>query len=154
MQIVKAKPDDAATLTDIALAAKRHWGYPETWIQNWRTSLSIEPEFISRHEIYKAVVNGRIVGFYALCPESDRLHLNHLWVLPEVMRQGIGRFLFTHAIECMKAIGFYLLEIESDPNAENFYQRTGARRVKVNTTEMDGQIRELPVLVYEVGHVL
>src|ERR1700722_12488013 len=102
MQIVKAKPDDAATLTDIALAAKRHWGYPERWIQNWRTILTIDPEFISRHEIYTAVVNSRIVGFYSLCHDNGHLHLKHMWVLPEMMRQGIGRSLFAHAIERVK----------------------------------------------------
>jgi hypothetical protein len=32
MQILRANPDDAATLTEIAFAAKRHWGYPELWM--------------------------------------------------------------------------------------------------------------------------
>jgi GNAT superfamily N-acetyltransferase len=126
MQIVKAKPDDATILTDIALAAKRHWGYPEKWIQNWRISLTIEPEFISQHENYAAIINGRIVGFYSLDQDFDSLHLKHLWILPEMMRQGIGRSLFAHAIERTKVLGFPSMEIESDPNTEKFYQRMGA----------------------------
>src|SRR6266542_7155460 len=30
MQILRARPDDAAMLTAIAFAAKRHWGHPTT----------------------------------------------------------------------------------------------------------------------------
>jgi hypothetical protein len=39
MQIVRAKPEDAETLTEIAHAAKRHWDYPERWIEAWRDIL-------------------------------------------------------------------------------------------------------------------
>lgn len=33
--IVTADPQHAGVLTEIAIAAKRHWNYPETWIQFW-----------------------------------------------------------------------------------------------------------------------
>jgi len=35
MKIVRAKAEDAATLTEIAFSAKRHWRYPERWIAAW-----------------------------------------------------------------------------------------------------------------------
>lgn len=38
-----ATPADAAVLTEIAHAAKRHWGYPERWVQLWRAALTITP---------------------------------------------------------------------------------------------------------------
>ena len=31
-----AVPADAARLTEIAFAAKRHWAYPESWVARWR----------------------------------------------------------------------------------------------------------------------
>jgi len=43
------------------------------------------------------------------------------------------------------------MRIESDPNAEGFYLRMGARRIGIKAAEVDGVQRELPVLVYEVG---
>jgi len=150
MKIVRAKGDDAAALSNIALSAKRHWRYPERWLEIWRESLTVRPEFIVAHETYAAVVAGRTVGFYALRCEGSRGRLDHLWVLPDAMNQGVGRALFTHAVERAKVLGLQALEIESDPNAEGFYQRLGARRVRVNLTEKDGELRELPVLVYEV----
>jgi GNAT superfamily N-acetyltransferase len=153
MNIVRAKPDDAAELTEIAFAAKRHWGYPEAWIESWRDALTVQPEFIASHETCAAILDGRTVGFYALGRRDDRLDLLHLWVLPDAMGQGVGRSLFLHGLERAKEIGCQELEIESDPNAEGFYQHMGAHRVRVNIKELDGQRRELPILTYDIRPV-
>jgi GNAT superfamily N-acetyltransferase len=149
-QISSAKPGDAAVLTDLAFAAKRLWGYPEHWIESWRDILTVTPAFIVSHETHVAKMGGRIVGFYALDKKESRLNLMHMWVLPECTRRGLGRLLFHHAIERTKALGFRELDIESDPNAEGFYLRLGARRVGVSVKELFGQRRELPVLIYDV----
>jgi len=149
MQILRAKPDDAGALSEIAFTAKRHWGYPEPWIESWRDALTIDPQFIVSHETYAAVVEGRPVGFYALDRKESRLHLQHMWVLPRAMGRGVGRSLFHHALERTQALGFRELEIESDPNAEGFYQRMGARRVGTSIHEVEQGWRELPVLIYE-----
>ena len=153
MEIVRAKPEDAATLTVIAFAAKRHWGYPERWIESWRDALTVQPDFILTHETYAAVVENRTVGFYALDCKGDRLDLQHLWVSPDAMGQGVGRFLFTHALQRARVLRFGVLEIESDPNADGFYQRMGARRIGTRVATVEGQPRELPVFVYEVDQV-
>jgi len=150
MEILRATPDEAATLTEIAFAAKRHWGYPELWIKYWTDTLTIRPAFITEHETCTARIDGRSVGFHALRRGVDRVHLEHLWVLPETMRRGVGRALFAHAIERVKVIGFEMLEIESDPHAAGFYERMGARQIGVTITEMEARRRELPVFVYEI----
>jgi GNAT superfamily N-acetyltransferase len=154
MEIVRAKPEDAAVLTEIAYAAKRQWGYPERWIQGWRDILTMRPEFIAANVTYAALENNRAVGFYLLSAESDGLHLDHLWIAPAAMGRGIGRALFKHAIEQARGLGFQVIKIEADPNAEGFYQRMGAKRVGVNVTEIEGERRELPLLIYEIdcGH--
>jgi len=150
MHIVRAKPDDAAELTAIAFVAKRHWGYPEKWIESWRDVLTVQPEFIANHETYTAMVEDRRVGFYALGLKDGRLDLLHMWVSPDVMGRGVGRSLFIHAIERTRELGFRELEIESDPNAEAFYQHMGAHRVGASLKELDGKRRELPILIYEL----
>ena len=149
MEILRAKSDEGAILTEVAFAAKRHWGYPDRWIESWHELLTIRPEFIAGHETHEAIVDARIVGFYALGRKESRLELLHLWVLPDWMGRGVGRSLFHHAVERAKALGFQKLDIESDPNAEGFYKRMGARRVGVSLKELDGQKRELPILIYK-----
>lgn len=150
MQIVRAKPEDADALTEIAFAAKRHWGYPERWIQDWRDILTMRPKFIAANTTYCAIERDRPIGFYMLTAESDELHFDHLWVLPLAMGRGVGRALFEHAAGQAKALGFRHIKIEADPNAEGFYQRMGARRTGSNRTEVEGQLRELPLLRYDL----
>jgi GNAT superfamily N-acetyltransferase len=150
MEIIRAKPSDAEALTRIAFSAKRYWGYPERWIERWQETLTINPEFIRRNEVYAAVVEGELVGFYALTGEGRKIELEHLWVLPERMGARIGRALFDHAVRRAASLGAEVLGIESDPNAEGFYRRMGATRVGEINYPIDGQNRMLPLLVVEV----
>src|ERR1043166_446580 len=150
MEIIRAQPEDAATLTEIAYAAKRHWGYPESWIESWRDTLTIRAEFIAAHVAWRATEEERVVGFYLLTNESDGLHLDHLWIVPDAMGRGIGRALFEHAVEQALQLGQRTLKIEADPNAEGFYIRMGARRVGAAVTEIEGPPRELPLLLYDL----
>jgi GNAT superfamily N-acetyltransferase len=150
MEILRARPDDAEVLTRISFAAKRHWGYPESWIERWRESLTIIPDFIRRNEVYVAVVEGNPVGFYALVGDGRKLELEHLWVSPEFIGTGMGRALFDHAVRRAAALGAEVVGVESDPNAEGFYRRMGARRVGEISCPIDGQKRTLPLLAVEV----
>lgn len=148
MQLVRARPEAAATLTEIAHAAKRHWGYPENWLAAWRDVLTIRPEFIATNIAFAAIDNGRAVGFYVLTTEEDGLHLDHLWIVPGAMRRGIGRALFEHAVAEARNLGFDSIRIEADPNAEGFYKRMGAIRVGANVTHVEGEERALPLLEF------
>src|SRR3954468_2983312 len=146
MDIVRATSEDAATLTEIAHASKRHWAYPERWIESWRDILTMRPEFIAANIAFCAIENGRIVGFYVLTTESDGVHLDHLWIVPTAMRRGIGRALFRHAVGQAKDRGVDAIRMEADPNAEEFYRRMGALRVGTSASQIDGKRRELPLL--------
>jgi GNAT superfamily N-acetyltransferase len=151
MQIIRATPQQADELTEIAHAAKRHWGYPERWIESWRDTLTIRPEFIAANVTYSAIEGCRAVGFYLLANENDGLHLDHFWIKPSAMDRGIGRALFDHALEQTRRLGHRSLKIEADPNAEGFYLRLGARRIGVAVTSIEDQRRELPLLRYDLA---
>jgi GNAT superfamily N-acetyltransferase len=149
-QIRRANPDDEEKLTEIAHAAKRHWGYPETWIGLWEDTLTITADFISNNEVYIARSDGKAVGFYALIIHDEKATLEHMWVLPDRIGTGLGKELFRHAATTAQRLGAKRIEIESDPYAEGFYKRMGAKRVGEVTTEIEGKPRQLPLLVYDV----
>ncbi len=144
-----AKPEEAAELTEIAVAAKRHWGYPESWIEAWREELTISPDFIARHKVFAAIEHDRLVGFYALVSSEGKTELDHLWVLPEWIGKGIGRQLLNHALEHAAAIGAQRIEIVSDPNAQGFYLKAGARKTGEVISSIEGQERRLPRLAID-----
>ena len=147
VSIESAAPDQAALLTDIAHASKRHWGYPKSWIQLWNSQLTVLPESIVNRPTAVARIGGRVVGFHQLQPLGRSLRLDHLWVFPQWMGQGVGTALFRDACRRGAALGWSELRIVSDPNAVGFYERIGAVRSGSERDSVEGQIRELPVLL-------
>src|SRR5947209_10067159 len=148
--IRRALPAEARALTRIAHAAKRHWKYPGAWIRLWRDALSLTPQFVERHPVYCAVAGASVLGFYALSGVGGTRELEHFWVLPAHIGRGVGARLFEHAVATLRADGVRELRIASDPYAEGFYLRMGARRVGEWPSTPRG--RTLPLLVLEVGH--
>ncbi len=151
MDIVRAQPADAAILTKVALAAKRYWNYPESWIAEWTPMLTITPQYIEDNQVYALAGAQEIIGFYALAGNGARLSLDHLWVVPAEIRKGHGRTLLEHAIERARQLDATTLEIEADPHAQGFYERMGARKVTDRVTQVLGQPRLLPVLLLEIA---
>ncbi len=145
MNITMAQPCEADALTEIAIAAKRHWGYPEQWIEDWRPMLTITPDFLATHETLAARTEERIVGFAALAEARELLWLEHLWVWPPAMGRGVGRALFRQAKVRARALDWTGFEIESDPHAGGFYEHMGAKLVHMHRTFINGETRELPV---------
>src|SRR6478609_588143 len=131
--IDQARPGEAAKLTAIAHAAKRHWGYPEAWIARWAGTLTLTPGYIAAQPTFAARVGEEVVGFHAL-------------VLPAAMGQGIGRALFEHAEAFARQNGAKRLWVESDPHAEKFYQHMGMTVYGRQPAPLDGQPRFLPLL--------
>ena len=148
--IARATPEQAETLTQIALAAKRHWGYPDAWIQLWSPSLTITPEFIEAHETYVAWMEEQPAGFCAISRENEVANVEHLWVAPAYIGKGVGSTLFEYMLSRCKELGVQVLKIESDPNAQSFYERMGARKVGEVVGEVDGHPRLLPILEMKI----
>jgi GNAT superfamily N-acetyltransferase len=136
----------AGTLTKIAYSAKRYWGYPESWIESWKPQLTVTPQSILQYDTFAAILDGQPIAFYAISYHEKRASLEHFWVLPDSMGKGIGRSLFLHVLERCKETGARSLEIESDPYAQGFYERMGARRIGELRADKDEVARSLPVL--------
>ena len=146
MTIRSASPEDGPTLTTIALDAKRHWGYPESWIKHWESDLTISPEFIRDNHVYVHEEDGEIRGFYALCVAGDKAELEHMWVTPAAIGTGIGKELFLDAMERAAKLNVSAVEMSADPNAAGFYKRMGATQIGEVDSSIEGQPRKLPRL--------
>jgi GNAT superfamily N-acetyltransferase len=139
-----AAVDEASVLTQIALDAKRYWGYPDHWIKHWEADLTISPDFIRDNQVYVAEHDGEIRGFYALCVSGEKAELEHMWVTPASIGTGIGKELFLDAMERAATLDVRDIGITADPNAAGFYRRMGARQVGETDAPVDGQPRKLP----------
>jgi GNAT superfamily N-acetyltransferase len=147
--IRRARVADAPALTRIAHAAKRHWRYPDAWIRLWDADLTVTPGFVRRHPTWCAVRGGRVVGFWAVSGRGATRELEHMWVDPRHIGAGIGRALLAHCEDRLRRMAVTRLEIASDPNAEGFYRRLGARRIGEVPARPDG--RTLPLLALTIS---
>jgi len=142
--IRRSTPEEAATLTQIALDAKRYWGYPEHWIKHWESDLTISSDFIRDNHVYVADEDGEVRGFYALCVEESKAELEHMWVTPDCIGTGVGKELFLDAMERAATLDVGAVELSADPNAAGFYQRMGATQIGETDATIDGHVRRLP----------
>lgn len=124
--IRRARPEEAGWLTEIACRAKAHWGYSAEQIAAWRPAfLTISSDYIKRHSVWVADdAKGGALAFAALEQTAADVVLEHLWVLPEHIGRGIGSRLFHHIAGLAGEFSF-----TSDPQADGFYLKLGARLV-------------------------
>ena len=150
MEIRSAVPDDAEVLSQLSLAAKAHWGYPENLMQAWAPELTFSSEYFNDNESWIAVLDDRTVAFYTLQDRAGIAWIENLWVLPEYIGQGIGKELFLDAASRAREMGYKTLQLEADPNAAGFYGKMGMRKIGERRSEVDGQPRFLPIMEIEL----
>ena len=137
---------EAPHLTAIAFAAKRHWQYPEAWIELWSDELTVTREYILTNPVFGAVSGGSLAGWYALdCREKD-WELDYFWVLPEKMGCGVGTAMMQHAKGLFYSSQAETLSVISDPHAEPFYLKMGFQKVGTHPSTPKGRI--LPMLAF------
>jgi GNAT superfamily N-acetyltransferase len=151
----------APVLTGLCRRAKAHWGYDRELLDRWANDLVITAQDIDRDAVLVAELGDdtptpSIAGFARISrgagTQLERpapARLNDLWVEPPHIGSGVGRALFDAACEVARTLPADQLLIVSDPNAEGFYLRMGARRIGEEASEVvDG--RQLPILLLDL----
>ena len=143
---------EAQLLSGLALRSKGYWGYSADFLDECRSELTVdESRFGSDgYQCFVALVGNSIVGFYALEKLSANAYeLDALFVEPERIGSGVGRFLVQHAVQRLSERGAERLLIQGDPNATGFYVAAGARTIG---SRKSGSIpgRELPLFEIEI----
>jgi len=125
-----ARPGEAETLSALCNRAKAHWGYDAEFMRQSDASLTIAPALIETGRVLVAVNgDGALAGMASLAPlQGEAWDLLHMFVEPAAMGTGAGRALFAAIAAMARHLGGGLLSIQSDPHAEAFYLRMGARR--------------------------
>ena len=144
--IRRARPDEADVLTRIAITAKRHWKYPEHWMELWIPQLTFKPEYFEANECWVVEQNGDLIAFSTLEERNGNFWVENMWVLPECIGRGIGKKLFTHAVELARQRGYKILQLEAEPNAVGFYEKMGLKIIGEHQYDLEGQPRRLPIM--------
>lgn len=132
-----AKPEEASILSELALRSKGYWGYDAAFLVRCKAELSYTPsQLLSSEYCFKVaeLPNNNVCGFFALnFVGSKHPELEALFVDPDFIGQGWGKYLLISAIEVAKRHQAKSIKVQSDPFAEDFYLANGA--LKVGETE-------------------
>ncbi len=123
----RAQPDEADALNELIVRSKSYWGYDQPFVEAYRSFLSLSPETIKHHPVYCAEVEGTTAGIshFTVASETE-IELDHLFVEPTFMGQGIGKLLWQHAVDLARSMGAKALVFDADPHARPFYEQMGA----------------------------
>ena len=143
-----ARPSDAERFTALARAAKASWKYDESWMALWHDQLLVTPEYITENEAVAAEIDGVIVGCAALEDHGEDFMMEHVWIEPAYQGRGIGRALVQHLVASARKKGREV-RLLSDPHAEPFYTRLGAKKMSEVPAPMPGAPgRTLPLMKF------
>jgi GNAT superfamily N-acetyltransferase len=145
MKIEKASINDNEILTEITKKSKAYWGYSEEQILKWNDNLTISKDYIENNSAYKLVNNDKIIGYYSyIAKEEKNVILDNLFVLPEYIGKGFGKYLMADFLNRARNDKFEKITLDSEPNAENFYLKIGFK--KIGEFETSIKNRFMPIM--------
>lgn len=144
-----AKLNDAQLLSRTAFVSKQFWGYSDDLMALWKAEIEITEEYILNNEVVKVFDENCFIGFYALKEKENKcLEIDHLWLLPNYIKKGYGKQIFSHILGYAKETGVLKLNLVAEPNAKTFYDKMGGVVIKKNQSKISG--RYLDVYEFKV----
>jgi GNAT superfamily N-acetyltransferase len=131
------------------MRSKAHWGYDAAFMEAAVAELTIPPEVITTAAVYVAEADREVLGVYVLSVEEGHPTLRDLWVEPARIGTGVGSMLWRHMLGVARILGHRTVRVQSDPNAEAFYLKMGARRIGTVPSTVVAN-RALPLLEIDV----
>ncbi|WP_039917850.1 GNAT family N-acetyltransferase [Cellvibrio mixtus] len=147
LNFIDAEAKHTELLRDILITSKGYWGYSQEKLEEWRSNLKFEEEYIIRNTVKLILNDKEVIGFFALV-KGDNDELDHFWLLPKVIGKGYGNLVFDQILSECNALGISHFYIISDPDAEGFYLKKGA--LKIGEVYSEPQKRMLPKLKFTV----
>lgn len=123
MRIRKGLVSDLSVLNKISYAAKKHWGYPEKWMNFWKEDLLLKDADFERETVKVVELSAKIIGFGSIVEKEAYYEVTHLWLLPDYIGMGFGGLLLNDMLSL--ALSNKPIRVVADPNAEAFYQKQG-----------------------------
>ena len=118
------------------------------------------PDYIEKNDVFVYENDRPIIGYYSLVNLHNDMEaagalipkgvwLEHMFIDPPHIGQGIGAKLFNHLRERCLACGIREIGILSDPHSKGFYEKMGCAYQREYPSTIPG--RTTPYLRYTIG---
>jgi predicted GNAT family N-acyltransferase len=148
-EITKSNIEDDEILTEITKKSKAYWGYSDEQMESWSDLLTITKNYIETNNVYKLLVDNLPIGYYSYIYLSEKeVKLDNLFVLPDYIGSGFGKLLMNDFLNRVKNSDRKKITLDSEPNAEKFYEYFGF--IKVGQIETAIKDRYLPIMELKI----
>lgn len=105
-------------------------------------AIDLKEDYITAQAAWVAMRGREIAGFIVLLDKSAGLYeIEDLFVEPEFMGAGIGRFLVTEAMQIAVTAGAVSVEVVASAESRGFYLRCGFEELENEPVEFGTAIR-------------
>ena len=98
----RAQSGEAEALNELITRSKSYWGYDHSFVEAYRSFLSLSPEAIEHHPVYCVKIAG--ISHFNRVSDAE-IELSHLFIEPAFIGQGIGKLLWQHAVDLARSMG-------------------------------------------------
>ena len=142
-----ATPDDALAVSTLYLSSRRRFlpyapvAHTDAEVHRW-----VAEHLIPTCNVSVAVVDYTIIGMMALLDAGDKRWIDQLYLLPDVVNQGIGTLLLQQALHELEP-PVRLYTFQENTGARRFYERHGFRAIAFG--DGSGNEEGCPDVLYE-----
>ncbi len=120
--------EDLAEANALIHASKAFWKEDPQYLSAALKVLSLNPASLSEMALFGLCDEdeGDLLGVFGIATDLDEWKLEHLWIRPACMGQGLGEMAMAHVKHLAKCRGIQGLRILPEPQSEGFYTKIGA----------------------------
>ena len=110
----------------------------------WKSDLEVSEDYISKNEVVKVYEQDKFIGFYGIkfINEKDA-EIDHLWLIPEKIKKGLGRLIFNHIFKCLKLKNYIKATLIAEPNSKGFYEKMGGKVIGQHQSKVSGRFLDI-----------
>ena len=113
----------------LIFASKSYWNYSGEYLEAAFQLLRIKDIDLEKQFFWCLWEGSVLVGLFSFDETQEAILLDHFWIYPHRIGTGCGRHLWNFAIQIAKQQKYRSFQIYSDPQAEGFYLKMGAKRI-------------------------
>jgi GNAT superfamily N-acetyltransferase len=126
IRIIRAREESLDDINGLIARSKAYWNWPEGYLDQALPLHRVSPAYVRSNQCFEVLdVHDRLVAFISVVVSDARVVLDNLWVMPELIGNGIGRQACEHVFRLARKRGWTELWVLPDPPAEGFYVKAG-----------------------------
>ncbi len=127
VRIQKTTKEELSILNAIISRSKSFWNYDEAYLKEAIPLIQITESWIDQHEGYSIYCDQILCGFMGIEKLETHWKLEHLWIDPVKIKQGLGAKALSYLLKIAKDQNIKIIYLLPDPPAEGFYKKLGAQ---------------------------